>query len=101
MRSMLCVPIALMAFIGFLSTTRVAAAITLSNMFTNHLVLQRNMPDPVWGWAKPGQKIKVSFAGRTVAVAADASGAWMAKLPPMPGSSIPRNLTISSGRQSI
>ena len=101
MRSMLSIVISLAAIIGFLQAPRASAAITLSNMFSNHLVLQRNMHDPVWGWAKPGQKITVSFAGRTVAATTDASGAWMAKLPPMPRSSTPRDLTISSGRQTI
>ena len=101
MRSMLSFFIGFAAIIGLMLTPQTAAAMTLSNMFTDHLVLQRNMPDPVWGWAKPGQKITVRFAGRKVAATTDAGGEWMVQLPALRQSSTPRNLTISSGRQTI
>jgi sialate O-acetylesterase len=91
----------LAALAGILPTAGASAAIRLSNMFSNHLVLQRNMRDPVWGWANPGQKITVHFAGHLVTATSDAHGAWMAELPPMRHSSRPRTLTISSGSQNI
>ena len=46
----------------------------LSNVFGDHMVLQREMPVPVWGWAQPGEKITVAFAGASVTATADAAG---------------------------
>lgn len=53
----------------------------LNAMFQEHAVLQRDQPVPVWGEAKPGDQITVSFDGRTVRSRADASGHWRVNLP--------------------
>ena len=39
---------------------------------------------PIWGWAEPGQRIKVVLAGQSVETTADAQGKWLAKLGPYP-----------------
>ena len=58
----------------------------VSPMFGDNMVLQRGKPDPIWGWAKPGEVIKVEIAGRTAKTVADASGRWQAEIePPAPG----------------
>lgn len=74
---------------------------SLSSFFTNNMVLQRNMHDPVWGWAKPGQKITVRFANHDVTTSTNARGEWMVKLPPLHASAVNRSLTISSGSQKM
>ena len=43
----------------------VRADVKLPAMFTDHAVLQRDMPVPVWGWADPGEKVTVTIAGQT------------------------------------
>ena len=98
---MISILVALTAMIGFSPVPDSTAAVTLSSMLTNHLVLQRNRADPVWGWAQPGQKITVRFAGHTAAATADAQGAWITRLPPIKASDVARNLTISAGTQRI
>ena len=35
-------------------------------VFSDHMVLQREMPVPVWGWGEPGEKVTVTFAGHEV-----------------------------------
>jgi sialate O-acetylesterase len=46
----------------------------LSPVFTDHMVLQRDQKDAVWGWAKPGDQVTVSLAGQSaVAVAGSKS----------------------------
>ena len=60
-----------------------AADLKLSAVFSNHMVLQRDKPVPVWGWGDPGEQITVEFSGRKQAVKADAAGKWMVKLAPM------------------
>ncbi|MBO7721522.1 MAG: hypothetical protein J6T01_03855 [Kiritimatiellae bacterium] len=64
--------------------------------FGDGMVLQRDKPAPVWGKAAPGEKISVSFAGRTVTTAAGADGRWRVSLPPMPASKTSRTLTVKS-----
>ena len=32
----------------------------LASLFSQHMVLQREMPVPVWGWGEPGASVKVS-----------------------------------------
>ena len=44
-------------FCSFLSI----ANITLPRIFGNNMVLQRNKPIAVWGWADAGEKITVQF----------------------------------------
>jgi len=74
-----------------------AAAITLSKVFSDHLVLQRERPTPVWGWANPGEKITVEFAGQRKETAARPDGRWEIRLDPMPARSQGEMLRILSG----
>ena len=67
----------------------------LSPLFSNHAVLQRERPVPVWGWARPGEKITVTFAGQKKSATAKADGKWMVKLKAMPVSSESRSLTVT------
>lgn len=46
------------------------------------MVLQRNVPVPVWGWAGAGEKIVVQFNLQTKTTQADASGKWRVDLDP-------------------
>ncbi len=101
MKSIISVLLGSMAILGCLPQPNVASAVTVSSMFTNHLVLQRDMRNPVWGWARPGQKVTVQFAGRSTSATTDKQGDWMVKLPPLKASAIPRNLTIFSGKKNI
>ena len=56
----------------------------LHPLFSDHVVLQRDVPVPVWGWAEPGQRVKVDLAGQSVETTADDKGKWLAKLGPYP-----------------
>jgi len=73
-----------------------AADLKLAAVFGDHLVLQRDKPVPVWGWADPGEKITVEFAGQAKTATADAAGKWMVKLGPLAASAEPRPLTVQS-----
>ena len=57
------------ALAGFL-VGRAAADVRLSGVFADHVVLQRNQPVPIWGWAEPGEGVTVEFAGQAKQVAA-------------------------------
>lgn len=60
---------------------RAAAEIQLAKVFTDHMVIQQEMPVRVWGWADKGEKVTVSFAGKTGSATANDDGAWRVDLP--------------------
>lgn len=64
-------------------------------LFGSHMVLQREMPVPVWGTAAAGEQVTVKFGDQTVSTTAGADGKWKVQLPALPASSEPRVLTIS------
>lgn len=66
----------------------------VSPMFSDNMVLQREMRDPVWGWAAPGTKIKVSMDGKSASATAGEDGRWLAKLGPFKAGG-PYTLTIA------
>lgn len=61
----------------------VIAEVKLPNLFRHHMVLQRNVNIPVWGWASPGEKIEVSINKAKRAITTKKDGRWMVKLPAM------------------
>ena len=72
----------------------------VSPMFSDNMVLQRGKPDPIWGWAKPGEIIKVEIAGHTAKAVAGADGRWQAEIqPPAPGG--PYTLKITGPDQTV
>jgi sialate O-acetylesterase len=78
-----------------------AAKVGLPSVFTDHLVLQRGAPAPVWGWADAGEKITVTFAGQTKTATADAAGKWLVKLEALSASTEPRELTVAGKDSSV
>ena len=59
------------------------ADVRLPAVFSDHMVLQRGAPIPVWGWADPGEEITVTIAGQTKTTTADPAGKWRVKLDPL------------------
>lgn len=68
----------------------------LHPLFTNDMVLQRGIEDPIWGWAEPGTTVSVSLDGKSAQVAAGADGRWIAKIGPFDAGG-PYDLTVSAG----
>jgi sialate O-acetylesterase len=74
-----------------------AAAMTVSGVFGDHMVLERDRPVPVWGTADPGERVTVRFAEQTHEAAADERGRWRVCLDPMPAAKEPRRLVVRGG----
>ena len=70
------------------------AELKLPAIFSDHMVLQQKMADPVWGWDTPGTTVTVSFAGQTKTAQAGADGRWTAKLDPLPANATPATLSV-------
>lgn len=60
------------------------AAVSVTNLFSDHMVLQRNTPLAVWGIADPGETVSVRIGENAAATTAGDDGAWSVELPPMP-----------------
>ena len=73
-----------------------AAELKLAAIFSDHMVLQREKPVPVWGWTEPSEPITVEFAGQKKTTVADADGKWFVKLDPLPACAEPRTLVVQS-----
>jgi hypothetical protein len=58
------------------SVPRVQADVTLPNVLSSHMVLQRDRLLPVWGWVDPGEEVSVKFDEATATGKADAQGNW-------------------------
>jgi sialate O-acetylesterase len=71
------------------------AEVKLHGLFTDHMVLQRGMPVPVWGTAADGEQVKVEFCGHSVATTA-AGGKWKVELPALEAGG-PHELVVSGG----
>lgn len=59
----------------------IQANVKPARIFSSNMVLQQGQENPVWGWADKGEKIIISFAGKTITTKADKAGKWSAKLP--------------------
>lgn len=77
---------------SFVSALR--ADVRCAWLFTDHMVLQRERPAPVWGTAAPGEKIVVEFAGQTKEAVAAADGAWRVTLDPLATNALPCELIV-------
>lgn len=71
------------------------ADVRVAKVFTDHMVLQRKVAAPVWGWADPAEVVHVRFADQHKKSTADASGAWMVRLDPLKASAEGRQLQVS------
>ena len=58
--------------------------VTLAPVFGDHMVLQQGVTLPVWGSAKPGERVLVSCGSRDAEGVADSSGRWRVTLRPIP-----------------
>lgn len=60
------------------------AAVKLPRLISDGMVLQRDAPLKIWGWADPGEKVKVEFLEKKYQTKADKQGNWKVDLPAIP-----------------
>ncbi|MCC6680683.1 MAG: 9-O-acetylesterase [Phycisphaeraceae bacterium] len=76
------------------------AEVSVPNVFSDHMVLQRQTDAPIWGKAEPGERVSVQLADKApVSASADKDGKWQVRLPT--GEAVgPFTLTIT-GKNTI
>ena len=84
-------------FTALLLSFSLFAEVRLPRLFGDNMVLQRDKPIAVWGWASPGEKVTVHFSGQTKTVKADKQGQWTLRLDPMSAGG-PYQMTVNGGK---
>ena len=74
------------------------ARIKLPALVRDSMVLQRDARIKIWGWASPGEKITVQFAGKRYHTNAGSNGKWLVAVSPLKAGG-PYTMSIS-GRDS-
>jgi sialate O-acetylesterase len=72
-----------------------AADFRLASALSDHMVLQREKPVAVWGWAEAGESVTVSFAGQSKSASAGTDGKWSLKLDALAASEESRTLVVT------
>lgn len=67
----------------------------LGSPFSDHMVLQREKPVAIWGWADPGETVTVAFSGRSKSATAGRDGKWEIRLDGLPASAESRTLLVT------
>lgn len=80
-------------------TNVLSAQIKLPHIFGDNMVLQREKPITVWGWAKAKEKVTIKFHDQTKTTVADKAGKWSVKLDAEKAGG-PYTLTVS-GKNSV
>ncbi len=55
--------------------------VRLPKLVSDGMILQREAPVNIWGWAFPGEKVRLNFNGRTFETITTADGKWKIVLP--------------------
>jgi sialate O-acetylesterase len=71
----------------------------LPHLFSEHMVLQREAPVAIWGWADSGENISVDLAGKTVETVAGEDRRWKVVLGPVQAGG-PFTLTVH-GKKTV
>ena len=71
------------------------------NLFQSNMILQRDKPIEIWGWAKPGEVVRVLFAGKSKEAKAGKDREWKVTLPAMTANADPQTLNIKGKDQNL
>jgi len=76
------------------------AEVKLPRLIRDSMVLQRDAPIKMWGWASPGEKVKITFNKAGISTSADANGKWFLLLPAMKAGG-PYDMHIDAGNHLV
>ena len=76
-------------------------AFRTAGIFTDHMVLQRDQPLPIWGWAAPGRAVTVEVGSHSARTRANAEGRWRVTLPALESGKGPLTMTVKAGDETI
>lgn len=86
--------------ICFICQTDAYAQVTLPHIFRDSMILQRDAKIRIWGRASPGEKVRVSIAGRRAWGFSSPSGNWDVLLPAIKAGG-PYRLTVRGEKNNV
>lgn len=82
-------------------TPAVATGLCVHNLFQSSMVIQRDKPIPIWGWAAPNEKVTVTLGDESRSTTAAADRSWKVELPAVPASAESRTITVQGNKDTI
>ena len=73
-----------MLYVAAMTRSSALADVRLPVFFSDHMVLQRDVPVPIWGWAAPGESVALRLDGQSRTTTADDRGQWSVRFDPLP-----------------
>jgi sialate O-acetylesterase len=80
--------------------TTAMADVRLPEVISNNMVLQKDIPLPIWGWAAPGEEVTVTLGASSVKATADGAGKWKVVLPAIKTAGGPHEMIVK-GKNEI
>lgn len=73
----------------------------VSNLFQSNMVLQRDKPIRVWGWAEPATEVRVDFDGEYWKAPVAGDGSWEVQFKERAASDQAATMTVTQGSDTI
>ncbi|HMB61850.1 MAG TPA: sialate O-acetylesterase [Eudoraea sp.] len=89
-----------MILLSGLSTGISAQSLKVARIFSDHMVVQRNVTVPVWGQTSRNERVVVFFNGVDYKTIADANGAWEIELQAQPAGG-PFQMRVASNSDTV
>ncbi len=88
-------------FFGINLYYQLYAEVSLPSIFSDHMVLQRNQINRIWGQADGGEQITVSIAHQSHITRANNDGYWQIQINPMASSKVGYSLVIEGPNRIV
>lgn len=82
------------------NTLQTQAQLRLPALISDGMVLQRDKPVKIWGWANPGSQVQLNIHKKTQTTTTNTDSSWLFTIPPAKAGDT-TTITIKSGDQSI
>ncbi len=84
----------LLTFCFSLFHSHISHALQLAPIFTDNMVFQQQQVLPIWGKAKAGAQVTVSFLNQKIITTANKNGDWLVEILPLMASYSPEKLIV-------
>lgn len=85
----------------WLEAPAIGEGLCAHNVFQSNMVVQRDKPVRVWGWASPDAKVTVSFAGQSHVATADKNRQWQVELTAIEANATPQTMTVKGEGKTL
>ena len=79
----------------------ISEGLSLHNLFQSNMVLQRDKPISIWGWATPSKNVTVTLAGKSQSATAAKDRSWKVTFPPLPANSDSIQISIQGSEKKL